>query len=236
MYVLAHRGASATFPENTLAAFAAARAQGADGVELDVRRTADGALAVRHDPALADGRLVAATQAPDLPAEVPLLDAALDTCTGLAVVNVEIKNWPGDPDFDPEERVTDAVVAALARRDQLEDGRILVSSFHRPTVDRVRALAPMLATGLLTIDVPDPDGLAAGLVQDGHRALHPHHAFVDERVVAACRRAGLAVNTWTCDDPERIRWLAEIGVDAVVTNDPPVALAALGRGGGRPSG
>jgi glycerophosphoryl diester phosphodiesterase len=229
MLVLGHRGAAASERENTVRAFARALADGADGVELDVRRTADGALAVHHDPALADGRVIVAIPAADLPPEVPLLAAALDACAGAKVVNVELKNWPDDPDFDPTERLVEAVVALLGERGELEAPGLLLSSFHRPTVERVRALAPGLATALLTIDVPDPAGLAAELAEAGHRALHPHHAFVDEGVVAACHEAGLAVNTWTCDDPDRLRWLAGLGVDAVVTNDPATALAALGR-------
>ena len=60
-------------------------------------------------------------------------------------------------------------------------------------------------------------------------AVHPHHAFVDAAFVRLAHDAGLAVNTWTCDDAERIRWLADLGVDAVVTNVPDVALASLGR-------
>ena len=62
MLVIAHRGASAAFPENTLAAFSGAVAQGADGVELDVRRTADGRLALSHDDTLPDGTVVVETR------------------------------------------------------------------------------------------------------------------------------------------------------------------------------
>lgn len=229
LLVLGHRGASASFPENTIEALRAAGDQGADGVELDVRRTADGGLALRHDPALADGRAVVAVATTDLPPDVPLLAAALDACRGMRVVNVEIKNLPGEPDFDPEEAVAEGVVALLAERGQQDDPALLVSSFHRPTVERVRALAPDLGTALLTIDLPDPAALVEDLAVAGHRALHPHHAFVTPEAVELAHGAGLAVNVWTCDDPERIRWLADIGVDAVVTNDPRVALAALGR-------
>ena len=60
-------------------------------------------------------------------------------------------------------------------------------------------------------------------------AVHPHHAFVNEDLVRIAHDAGLAVNTWTVDDPERIRWLADLGVDGIITNVPDVALAALGR-------
>ena len=61
----------------------------------------------------------------------------------------------------------------------------------------------------------------------GHVAVHPHHAFVTPALVHAAHAAGLVVNTWTCDDPDRIRWLAAIGVDGIVTNVPDVARAAL---------
>lgn len=229
MLVIAHRGASAAARENTLEAFHTAADQGADGVELDVRRTADGTLAVHHDDRLADGRPLLELARAGLPPEVPALADALDACRALGVVNVEIKNWPEDPDFDPSEQLARAVVDLLEARDELDGGRILVSSFHLPTVDRVRALAPGLATGWLLGLVEQPAALIERAAQAGHVAVHPHHAFVDEPFVRLAHAAGLQVNTWTCDDPDRIRGLADLGVDAVITNVPDVALAALGR-------
>lgn len=229
MRVIAHRGASRAFPENTAAAFQGAIDQGADGVELDVRRTADGALALSHDETLADGRRVVELLASELPATMPLLAAALDVCRALAVVNVEIKNWPDDGDFDPTERLAESVVALLDARGELDDDRVLVSAFHLGTIDRVHELAPQLATGWLVGGHEDPGRLVDLAADRGHRAIHPHHAFVNDELVGRAHAAGLAVNTWTCDEPDRIRWLAELGVDAVVTNVPDVALAALGR-------
>lgn len=93
--VFAHRGCHGVPApgENTLEAFAAARRAGADGVELDVRATSDGALAVRHGrlvPGLGD---VTNISAAELPEDVPLLDDALDACSGMRV-NVEIKGGP----------------------------------------------------------------------------------------------------------------------------------------------
>jgi glycerophosphoryl diester phosphodiesterase len=229
MLVIGHRGASAAHPENTLAAFRGAIDQGADGVELDVRRTADGALALCHDEVLPDGRAVVDVQQAELPPAIPILAQALDVCRPLAVVNVEIKNWPADGDFDPREQVASDVVALLHARGELDDGRILVSSFHLPTVDRVRELAPGLATGWLLGLSDDLGPLVDRAAAAGHVAVHPHHALVDAALVARAHDAGLAINTWTCDDPDRIRWLADLGVDAVITNVPDVALEALGR-------
>jgi glycerophosphoryl diester phosphodiesterase len=104
-----------------------------------------------------------------------------------------------------------------------------VSAFHLPTIDRVHAQAPHLATGWLLINVPDTDAVLEQTVRHGHSALHPHHAFIDAALVAAAHAAGLAVNTWTVDDPDRIRWLADLGVDSAIANDPAAALVALGR-------
>jgi glycerophosphoryl diester phosphodiesterase len=224
--VIGHRGAPLVAAENSVASFRAASRAGADGVELDVRRTADGGFAVTHDARLPDGRAVVTLRRAELPADIPDLDAALDACRGLRLVNVEIKNWPDDPDFDATLAFVDAVVGALAARPADERERFVVSCFHLPSVDRVQELAPDLITGWLVIGGEDP---VSEVVAHGHQALHPHHAFVTPELVERAHREEVAVNTWTCDDPERIRWLDGIGVDGIVTNAPDVALSALGR-------
>ena len=226
--VYAHRGASAAEPENTVAAFLAAARSGADGVELDVRRTADGQAAVLHDATLPDGRAVAEVALDDVPPAVPRLDEALDACAGM-VVNVEVKNAPWDTDFDPGEALAELVVRTVAARGGRD--RVLVSSFGPAAVARVRVLDPALPTALLTAVLTDDqvDGLVDEVHTAGHVALHPHHRTVTPHLVERCAAAGLAVNTWTVDDPERIAVLAALGVDGIVTNVPDVALRALGR-------
>ncbi|MGK2950228.1 MAG: glycerophosphodiester phosphodiesterase [Acidimicrobiales bacterium] len=229
MLVIGHRGASAAFPPNTLAAFGGAVAQGADGVELDVRRTRDGRMAISHDEALPDGTLLLETAFADLPDDVPDLAATLDACAPLALVNIEIKNWPDDSDFDASERLAEQVVELLDQRGERASARYLVSCFHLPTVDRVHQLAAGLPTAWLLGMVEDPARLVDEAAEHGHVAIHPHHLFVDEAFVAKTHAAGLQLNTWTCNDPERIRELAAMGVDACVTDVPDVALQALGR-------
>lgn len=213
--VWAHRGASAAAPENTVAAFAAAVAMGADGVELDVRLTADGAPAVHHDAALPDGRRIADLLAAALPAGVPLLGAALDACDGI-VVNIEIKEPP---------EAADVIVAEVRRRRSHD--RVVVSAFDRAAVDRVRHLDATVPVAWLVLDVP-PGALEVCRAA-GYHALHPHEAVVDADLVESAHGAGVALNTWTVDDPDRIVALATMGVDALVTNVPDVALRALGR-------
>jgi glycerophosphoryl diester phosphodiesterase len=220
--IIAHRGASKAEPENTVAAYRRARAMGADMVELDVRRTADGTLAVHHDPHLPDGRAVLGLTRASLPRGMPDLATALDACEGMEV-NVEIKNDPGEADFDPGCTLADAVVELARARGELD--RILVSSFDLATIDRVRAIEPALATAWLVVDLP-PDGWAA-VVDHGHRALHPWVDAVTPEMIAHAHALGVAVNTWTCDDPDRMVELAEWGIDGICTNVPDVAVACL---------
>ena len=222
MLVIAHRGASHAEPENTPAAFRTADEQGADAVELDVRlappRSGSRRLVVHHDPL------------PASPVELDRLvgfDEVLASCGERMAVNVEIKDSTWDGGHDPSFAVVELVLAAL--REAGPDERWLISSFSAPTVDRVRQLAPAIRTGLLTT-VPDERAVARALA-GGHVALHPEVAHVDAAAVARCHDAGLDVNVWTCDDPDRLAELASIGVDGACTNVPDVALAALGRGG-----
>lgn len=222
--VIAHRGASKVERENTVAAFREAGRMGAEMVELDVRRTADGALAVHHDATLADGRALKDVTFAELPDWVPDLAAALDASAGMDV-NIEIKNWPADIDFDPDDAVAARVVDLVRARGCA--GRVLVSSFNLGTIDRVRALEADIATGWLTGGAIDPALAVATAVAGGHAALHPHFATVTPEAVAAAHEAGLAVNTWTVDDPDTMVRLASWGVDGIVTNVPDLALATL---------
>jgi glycerophosphoryl diester phosphodiesterase len=222
--VIAHRGASTRAPENTVAAFALARELGADWVELDVRLARDGVLVVHHDPRYVDGRAVCEVDAGDRPRHVPVLDAALDACEGMGV-NVEIKNSPGEPGYDPHCRVVDLVVDLLRAR---RSPPILVSSFDAPTLTHLRELDLRIDTALLTFTLDDPAAVLAACVRAGHRALHPFDATVDQVLVRGAHDAGLEVNVWTVDDPARIAQLAALGVDGICTNVPDVAVAVLG--------
>ena len=221
--VIAHRGASRVERGNTVAAFERAVELGSDGIELDVRRTADGLLVVHHDAVLGDGRVIVETRRSELPFYVPTLAEALDACAG-AWVNLEIKNDPGEPDFDPDDAVVEGVLAELERRGA-GAGPWLVSSFRLETVDRCRALAPHVPTAWLVVEVgPDTPAM---LAERGHAAVHPWVETVTEDVIARCHAAGLAVNTWTCNDPARARELAGWGIDGICTDVPGVLLDAL---------
>jgi glycerophosphoryl diester phosphodiesterase len=225
--VLGHRGASRQAPENTLEAFTLARELGADGVELDVRRSADGTLVVHHDAAAEPVGLLAAqpfAAIRDALPSIPTLGEALDACEGW-FVNIEIKCSPWEPDADAEHRVVRGAIDSARDRNL----RVLVSSFDLATIDAARAHAPEIPTGFL---VHRSDLRMSGSVahSHGHAWLHPDRAAVLAAPDEAVHRAhdtGLRVAVWTVDDPDAIRVLAAAGVDAVITNVPDVALAAL---------
>jgi glycerophosphoryl diester phosphodiesterase len=229
--IVGHRGSPLRARENTLEAFALAREDGADGVELDVHRTRDGELLVHHD-ADVDGFGVIAEHDGAAVRQVfgwiPSLAEVLDECRGL-LVNIEIKNSPKDADFDPGESVAGLVVDLLASRGG--EDRVLVSSFHLPTIDRVRALDPDIPTGYLVVMTPSPVDALDAAVRAGHRAIHPFFGVLADRgattVVEAAHPLGVAVNTWTVNEPDEIVRLATAGVDAIITDVPALAIAAL---------
>ena len=229
--VLGHRGSPRRARENTLEAFALAREDGADGVELDVHRTRDGSLVVHHDADVEGFGVLAAHDAAavrDACAWIPTLAEVLDECRGL-LVNIEIKNSPKDLDFDPAETVAAGVVDLLAARGGSD--RVLVSSFHLPSIDRVHALAPAIPTGYLTVLRPPPAEAVDAAVRGGHGAVHPFFGVLaDDAASTVTERAhtrDVAVHTWTVNDPDDVVRLAAAGVDALITDLPADVLAAL---------
>ena len=152
--VLGHRGASHARPENTLSAFAMARELGADGVELDARRSADGRIVVHHDPGVEGFGLIVEhgfTALRTAHPEIPTLVEALQECAGM-IVNVEIKCLPWEPDADTDRVVVRAVgeIVRAAIRAGPPGSEFIVSSFDLDAVDASLAFAPEITTGWLT--------------------------------------------------------------------------------------
>lgn len=222
--IVAHRGASAAHPPgNTIEAFRAAAPLGAAWVELDVRRTADGALAVHHDPTLADGRPLVEVESGDLPALVPLLADALEACAGLGV-NIEIKNSEFEGDFDEDRRLVDQVLELLDGRDP---ERFLITSFDPGSVGKVRSLGSPVRTGLLVLGGDTVADAMESAARAGHVAINPWAPFVDAALVAQADELGLEVHVWTVDDVPQMRRLVDLGVHAIITNVPDVLRDVL---------
>jgi glycerophosphoryl diester phosphodiesterase len=237
--VVVHRGAFATFPENTLQAFDAAVAAGAPAVEFDVRLSADGVPVVVHDPdvsRISNGTgfvhelSVGELQSLELTGggRVATLREVFDLLTGRAGLDIEIKNIPGEPAFDsPKESVLEACLGELEASGF--EGPVLVSSFNWLTIERCRELRPDVPTGFLTIGAVDPRAAFVYARDAGHRWVLPNAApllAAGDPFVAEVHAAGMLVGTWVVDDREPFAQLLAMGVDAVATNDPELGMAA----------
>ena len=147
---------------------------------------------------------------PELPAHVPLLADALAVCEGM-VVNVEIKNDPGQPGHDPGETVAALTAAAIAEAGWTD--RVIVSSFQVSTLRAVQAADSRLALGVLWPFLTDMRGRAGPGGGRGVAAVHPFVTAVGPELVERAQGAGLAVNVWTVNARTTCSTLVELGVD-----------------------
>jgi glycerophosphoryl diester phosphodiesterase len=230
--IYAHRGsAGPEVRENTLDAFRSAASLGADGVELDVRRTADGCLVIHHDIEAPGLGPISACRYGQLPEWVPTLVEALGVCGELGLeVNVEVKSEVDYLSHDPDERcAAESAAVCVTASDAV---RIVVSSFSLPALAAVREVSSDLAlaylVGLRSTASARPWSAAAParLALEG---VHPHDAVTDVEYVRQAHADGLAVRVWTVDLPARVAQLARLGVEAVITNDVAAALRAVER-------
>lgn len=224
--VIAHRGASGTRPENTLAAFQRAHELGAHMIELDVQLTRDGEVVVMHDwtlrrTARVRGRVGARTLAelrqlevgswfaPGYASErVPTLGEVL-ACVPLPV-NVELKARRGD---DLETRALEVVEAAGAA------GRVVFSSFDAGSLVRLRRRSESAAIAVLwSYRRLTPALRLAARVRA--TALHLRKEATAPAGVGAAVAEGLQVRVWTVNDPGDSARLGDMGVEGVFTDFP----------------
>lgn len=217
--VWGHRGWPSRYPDNTAAGIRAA-ATVAAGVEIDIRRSADGRLVLSHDPEIV-GHVVAATPWSVLAGisidghSPALLEEVLDVPV---LLDLEVKNDPAEPGFDPTHRLAMEVAAHARERD-------VVTSFWWPSMDAVRESGSEAATGLLFEAPVDPVAAIRHAVDRGHRSIAPHHPLIDATLMDVARSEGIDVVAWTVDDLGEAVRLAELGVAAIITNRPGELIA-----------
>jgi glycerophosphoryl diester phosphodiesterase len=225
--LLAHRGGTGPWRENTLEAFEGARANGADGVELDVRLTSDGEVVVFHDDALESGEAIRDLKKRDLPGYIPDLESAVVACEGM-LVNVEIKLDHPLAGTRAEPSRCRALAVAVAEV-LLRRRGVIVSSFWPDALVALGEVAPTLATGLLVHPASDAAAAVLQASNLGCSALHPHRSAVTPALVELCRGAGLEVGTWTVNEAADLDNVVSAGVDAVITDDIGLVRTLLGR-------
>ena len=241
--LFAHRGDLVHAPENTLPAFQLALQKGADGVELDVKLTADGHVIVIHDSTVdrtTDGKGRVAS----LPLEairkldagkwfnekfagtkVPLLEEVFEVVGKDKMINIELKNYATSGGG-----LVIKVCELIKRRNN--HSQILFSSFFTSTLRIAAQTLPEIPRGLLAM--PGLLGLWArsfGFMFGDYQALHPHISSISQQQVQRVHRIKRRVHVWTANTPAEITQLKEWGVDGIITDDPQMAARSLGRGG-----
>ncbi len=234
--IIAHRGSSAYAPENTLAAFSLALRQGADGIELDVKLSADGHVVVMHDDTVdrttnGSGRVRAMTL-PELKKldagskfppkfmvqEIPTLDEVFDLLGGELFINVELTNYSSPTDDLPEKSIS------IMKKHGLKSG-VMFSSFNFMALIRARSLDPRIPLGYLVHQGEAEAAFRSKLVRfSPTMAVHPPFIDVNTDLIHRARQSNCRIFTFTVDQPEIMKQLFTLGVDGIFTNDPVTAL------------
>jgi glycerophosphoryl diester phosphodiesterase len=239
--IIAHRGDKTHAPENTLAAFTQAAENGADAIEFDVKLTADGRVIVLHDQTVnrttnGMGKIsklpYAAVRDLDAGAwfsekfrgeRIPTLDEVFETVGKRLYINVELTNY-----FTPGDGLVPKVVD-LIRKHGLQN-RMLFSSFFARNLEMARLLVPEVPRGLLCMRGILGYWGRTFTWRGDYFALHPYLTEVDPGLVYRVQAAGKRVHVWTVNPEGELKRMIGLGVDAIITDDPVLALSLLGRG------
>lgn len=228
--VIAHRGASAELPENTLVAFRRTLALGVDGIELDARVTRDGVAVVFHDANLqrmtGRRRLVRSATWHEIQAlrvagggNIPRLADVLRLTRGRAIVQVEIKPRV------PVAPVLLAVQSARARED------VIIASFSPAILRAAARLAPKLPRMLIYSGTRRPSALVRQLATLGAVGLSLDHRAIKSAALARYFQArGYSLWCWTVNRPAEMRRLSRLGVNALLSDDPALLRRTLRKG------
>ncbi len=222
--IFAHRGASIKAPENTLKAFDLAIKEGANGIEFDIRLSADEVIVVIHDGTInrtsnSTGKVNSLTleelQKFDFGEgeKIPTLKEVLEKFGNKYWLNIEIK-----------EEGFELILVDLLKELKVKE-KIVISSFLIPALLKIKKIAPEIPTGYLyEYDLNELDGLLEEVTVNG---IHPVKENITKELVQDAHQKNLAVRAWTVDNPEIAQKLAEYGIDGIITNDPKGIIAAL---------
>ena len=222
--VYAHRGDRSRAEDNTLESYRLAVEAGTDGIELDVRRTIDDVLVMSHDDRAPGFPPIVEMTFSDIRDQIPSIPTFIETLGSVPQdvwLNVEVKNFPDQADFDETRDTVAVVIGTIADEDDLD--RILLSSFDPVTMQRAAQIEPeMLRAQLIRLPYDLDGAVAAALSQNAH-CVNPELAYLAEDAAAKVSEihdAGLKVIVWRVNTPQDIAMLLSAGVDGVITDDP----------------
>ncbi|WP_433581680.1 glycerophosphodiester phosphodiesterase [Paenibacillus amylolyticus] len=237
MEIIAHRGASAVCPENTMSAFERSLELGATGIETDVQMTSDGRLVLIHDETLSrtggtEGWVKDTTydqlrtrdagswfHADFAGERIPSLEELFKLVQGKGtLLNLELKN--GIVSYKGMEEM---VIQAI--RDWNLEQQVVLSSFNHASLLRCKRLAPEIRTALLYMEkLYRPYDYAAKLEATG---LHPYKLAVTQEDVAAALAHGVVTYPFTVNDPAEMQAMIDMGVQGIITDVPDVLASLL---------
>ncbi|HTI29272.1 MAG TPA: glycerophosphodiester phosphodiesterase family protein [Methylomirabilota bacterium] len=244
--VVAHRGAPAIAPENTMEAYRLAVEMGADALELDVHLTADGKLAVIHDETAErttdlTGAIASMTMKQLRTADAGYRFEAPEGSfpfrgKGLKVPTLpEVLKWlPAGIGLVVEVKAraaTAPTIAALRGSRVREEGAVSIISFDERAIEESRALDPEIPTGYLLVPSQPIEAALAYAVEHGHAAVHPWDGDLGLDPSAMLQEAtayGRLIGCYVVNEPDRMRQLAALGLWGFVTDLPDVGRQALG--------
>jgi glycerophosphoryl diester phosphodiesterase len=237
--VFAHRGASASAPENTLAAFQLALESGSHGIEFDVKLSGDGEVIIQHDQTLdrttngnGDIRRFTLNQIKQLDAgskfdpkftgeRIPTLRELFELLGGKLILNIELTNYAS-----PRDDLVVRVVS-LVRQFQLQDS-VIFSSFFPGNLIQARKLCPEIPNGLLCLPgLPGWFSRSPMPFWIPREALHPYVSDVTQGLVDFQHQKSCRVHVWTVNEEDDMRRLWKMGVDGIFTDDPASAMRVL---------
>ncbi|MDQ2692146.1 MAG: glycerophosphodiester phosphodiesterase [Chloroflexota bacterium] len=238
--IFAHRGASAHAPENTLPAFELAVMQNADAIELDVKLSADGQVVVVHDATVdrttgRHGRVkdLSLAQLKSLDAgsffseqyrgtKIPTLEEVFEAVGRRTFINVELTNYT-----TPRDQLVETV-CRLVQKFGLQE-RIMFSSFFALNLSKARTYLPEVPRGLLALNgLLGAWARSFGFAFGRYAALHPYLEDVTPQQVQRVHRLKRRVHVWTVNAADDMRRLFQWQVDAIFTDDPPLAVQIRG--------
>lgn len=215
---IAHRGASAYEPENTLRSFERAIEMKSDLIEFDLRSSQDGHIVIIHDKKVdrtTDGsglvEQITLAELKELDAgkgeKIPTFEEVLELCGGKTKLVIELK----------ENGIEEKVLSLLKKHGMLNDSFIV--SFKPKRLKVVKILEPQVRTGLISFGSLNPVKVAE---QCGADAVAPFHWFITDRTIQRAQESGLYLFTWVVDATRHARELKEKGVQGIVTNRPDI--------------
>lgn len=224
--IIAHRGASAYYPENTIKSFSEAVEMGVDMIELDVRVTKDDAIVVIHDDKV-DRLTKGSGEVEDFTLEelrqfkvygeeqVPTLNEVVEMFSDKVKMNIELKV----PEAMPP-------VYKLIKDRGLRE-RVIIQSFHTEVIKEVEKLDPAMKTGILTWYFRDSHLRTAK--KYSVEFINPHYRFLSKKSVGAIKAAGFKVLTWTVNTEKAISKVYDTGVDGIISNKPDLVKQVINK-------